>query len=241
MLLRALDAVDEFDGVLALAGKRVLITGVEGALGVDMACGMAEQRTRLVLVANDDGPESDATAELAVQNALEVRLFTGPFPENEHKLRLVRATMQCFGGIDCVINLARIGAPSPDADAAAVERQVTDCLALPVLATKIAANRMRMMKIAGSIVNVVTVDRGAPAAAHLVGTIARSSLAAFTRGEARSAAEDGIRINAIVPSGTGPGERGGLTTIPDLVTLALKLSSDCDSSLSGLAYEAYCG
>ena len=77
MLIGTLDEVEFAPEYPELAGKRVLITGVSGPLGVDVVRAFAEAGTRLVVQAVEDGPETLALAEIIAPHAMDVRLFSG--------------------------------------------------------------------------------------------------------------------------------------------------------------------
>lgn len=224
-----------------LLGKRILITGIRGALGIEIARAFSEARTRLVLHAIEEGPETTALGELVAAHAMDVRLFTGAFADNEATLEFARSAIQAFGGIDAVINIVEVSAPPVGANEARIERIVTDLLSVPCLVTKVAANRMRTTLNAGTILNIIAIERGASSTTRLLGAIARSALAGVTRTEAEAAAPAGIRINAIAPAAS-LAERGGrISGEPDIATLALHLASPKSGQLSGLVFEACFG
>ena len=75
MLMTTLDGIEFASTYPDLLGKRVLITGIDNAQGVDIARAFAEQRTRLVLHVNEMTPEMEVLGEIVSQGALDVRLF----------------------------------------------------------------------------------------------------------------------------------------------------------------------
>ena len=243
MLISTLEDVEFAPEYPELAGKRILVTGVTGPLGVDVVRAFAEARTRLVVQALEDSPETQALAEIIAPHAMDISLHSGPIAGSDAMLRFARDAAQKFGGLDCVVNLAVVPEPPANATEAQIEALVSDCLAMPVLATRVAANRMRTLVNPGSILNVLVAPRGASAGAGLLAGIARAALSSFTRGEAEAGIVDGVRINAIVPA-TSASSRGGAHGISgtvDVATLALHLASARGHDLSGLTYEAYCG
>ena len=78
MLMTTLDGIEFASAYPDLLGKRVLITGIDNAQGVDIARAFAEQRTRLVLHVNEMTPEMEVLGEIVSHGALDVRLFDGP-------------------------------------------------------------------------------------------------------------------------------------------------------------------
>lgn len=241
MLYPEIDGVEFAPEYPELVGKRVLITGIDGALGVEIARAFGEARARLVLHALNEGPETVALAQLVAERALDVRLYSGPFADHEAILKFARAAVQSFGGLDAVINVAQVADPGSATSEAEIERIVTDLLALPCLVSKVAANRMRMTMTEGAVLNIVAESRGASPRARMIASVARTALAGLTRSEARAWAQDGIRFNAIAPGGSALDQSGGITSAPDVATLALHLASARGHKLSGLVFEAYCG
>jgi NAD(P)-dependent dehydrogenase (short-subunit alcohol dehydrogenase family) len=241
MLIGTLDEVEFAPEYPELAGKRVLVTGVAGSLGIDVMRAFAEARTRLVVQADEDGPETQAMAEIIAPYAMDVKLFPGALDGADAMLRFAREAAQKFGGLDVVVNLARTGEPAEEADDAEIEGMVAESLAMPVLATRVAVNRMRTMLNTGTILNIVTSPRNATPGADMLGVIARHALASFTRSEADGAAEAGIRVNAIVPAAGSVGPGRMLSGSADVATLALHLASGRGPDLTGLVFEAWCG
>ncbi|MGE0699475.1 MAG: SDR family NAD(P)-dependent oxidoreductase, partial [Hyphomicrobiaceae bacterium] len=161
MLIGTLDEIELAPEYPELAGKRVLVTGVAGPVGFDLVRAFAEARTRLVVQALEDGPETLALAETIAPAAMDVRLYPGVLQGADDMLRFAREASQRFGGLDTVVKLAVTPEPPAGATAADIETLVDDALAMPVLATRVAANRMRTMLAPGAIVNIVTAPRRA--------------------------------------------------------------------------------
>jgi 3-oxoacyl-[acyl-carrier protein] reductase len=109
---------------------------------------------------------------------------------------------------------------------------------LPVHVTRIIANRMRLTLTEGLVLNVMTMPvPGTPAEAVLAG-IARSALAAVTRGEAAKWAPDGIRVNAVGPAAVMADAGAKSATDLDIAALALHLASRLGRTLTGQVFDA---
>jgi len=241
MLIGTLDEVEFAPEYPELVGKRVLVTGVSGSLGIDIVRAFAEAGARLVVQADDDGPETLAMAEMIAPYAMDVKLFPGALVGADEMPKFAREASQKFGGLDVVVNIAKTGEPAMDADDVEIEGMVADSLALPVLATRVAVNRMRTMLSSGSILNIVTSPRDAGPAGGMLAAIAKHALSSFTRAEAEGAADTGIRINAIVPAEVFIEPGRILSGTADVATLALHLASGRGPELSGLVFDAWCG
>ena len=238
MLISEIEGLDFAPEYPELLGKRVLITGLSGSLGLEIARAFGEARTRLVLHTADEGPEAVALGEIVAERALDAKLFTGPFAGHQAILEFARNAFQSYGGIDAVVNVAQVTEPAIGASDAEIERQVTDLLSVPCLVSKVAANRMRTTLTEGAILNIVTEPRGASARARMVAAIARSALAGLTRTEAQGSADAGIRINAIAPAANFAERGNRISGEPDVASLAMHLACSRGHQLSGLVFEA---
>lgn len=223
-----------------LAGVRVLITGLSPDCGVDIARVFADHRGRLIVHASANAPENDVLATLLSETASEVRLFTEACADQDAALRFAQTAAQAFGGLDVVINLVHISTDDlkSRASIADVEGLVSQKLTLPVLVTRVVANRMRTMLNEGLILNVMTMPTPRTAGEAALAGVARTALAAVTRGEAATWAPHGIRVNAIGPRATTPDAGACLTSEPDIAALALYLASKRSRTLTGHIFDA---
>jgi NAD(P)-dependent dehydrogenase (short-subunit alcohol dehydrogenase family) len=223
-----------------LAGARVLITGLSPDCGVDVARAFADHRGRLIVHASANAPENDVLATLLSETASEVKLFTGACTDQDAALRFAQTAAQAFGGLDVVINLVPIYADDLKnrASIADVEDLVSQKLTLPALVTRVVANRMRTMLNEGLILNVMTMPAPRTAGEAALAGVARTALAAVTRGEAATWAPHGIRVNAIGPRATTPDAGACLTSEPDIAALALYLASKRSRTLTGHIFDA---
>ena len=104
--------------------------------------------------------------------------------------------------------------------------------AAAALVTRVVANRMRTMLNEGLILNVMTMPTPRTAGEAALAGVARTALAAVTRGEAATWAPHGIRVNAIGPRATTP-DAGA-----DIAALALYLASKRSRTLTGHIFDA---
>ena len=223
-----------------LAGVRVLITGLSPHCGADVARAFADHRGRLVVHASADAPENDVLATLLAETASDVKLFTAACADQDATVRFAQTAAQAYGGLDVVVNLISITAEDlkDRASIAEVEGLVSERLTLPLLVTRVVANRMRTMLSEGLILNVMTMQAPRTAGEAALAGVARTALAAMTRGEAETWAPYGIRINAIGPRATTPDAGACLTSEPDIAALALYLASKRSRTLTGHIFDA---
>ena len=223
-----------------LAGVRVLITGLSPDCGVDVARAFADHRGRLIVHASANTPENDVLTTLLAETASDVKLFTDACGDEQAALRFAQAAAQAYGGLDVVINLMPI---TPDdlknrTSIADVEDLVAQKLSVPLLVTRVIANRMRTMLNEGLILNVMTAPTPCTGGEAALAGVARTALAAITRGEAAAWAPHGIRVNAIGPRATTPDAGACLTSEPDIAALALYLASKRSRTLTGHIFDA---
>jgi NAD(P)-dependent dehydrogenase (short-subunit alcohol dehydrogenase family) len=223
-----------------LAGVRVLITGLSPACGVDIARRFADHRARIIVHTTESSPELDAVTTMLAEAASEVKLFTDACRDSDAAIRFAKTAAQAFGGIDVVVNLIPI-ATDEFSDCAAysdVEDLVAEKLMLPVHVTRIIANRMRLTLTEGLVLNVMTMPVPTTPAEAVLAGIARTALAAVTRGEAAKWAPEGIRVNAVGPSAVMADAGAKSATDLDVAALALHLASRAGRTLTGQVFDA---
>jgi len=224
-----------------LTGTRVLITGLAGHIGVDIARAFADLKCKLVVQTDDLTPDMTELVALLSQNAAEMKLYTDPIRTATHATRFAQHCQQAFGGLDTVINLQTITPQemrevSSEAD---VERLITEKLTPLTHISRVCANRMRVIFAEGSILNVLTMPAPMGPREAAIAGIARTALAAMTRGEAEQWADQSVRINGIAPR-TGMSIQSGasLKSEPDIAALALYLASRRGKTLSSHIFDA---
>ena len=247
MLMSVIEGALSVPAYPELVGKRVLITGVTRRAGVDIARAFAERRTRIILQFAEASAAMQAAAEIVAPDALETKVY-GPVGEGEAAVRFAKSAVQAFGGLDAVINMVPLETAdlSPTATLEDVDRLIAAQLELPLLLSRIVANRMSVTWTQGLILNVATLTGrtvGRPVgrlggARRAFASLAKSTLVDMTRRQAEEWAGRGIRFNAIAPE-TALGEPGPrLTGEADVGSLALYLASEQGKTLSGCVFEA---
>lgn len=233
----------EYESVVLpeIAGVRVLITGLTSAFGFDVARAFADHGAHLLIQSPEDSPEMTELAAVLAENAAKIGLFNTPLDCDEDARRLVQAAAQDFGGIDVVVNLVSVDARAAGAleTAADVEAVISKALRLPLRLTELAANRMRLVWVEGSILNVVRVQDSAGGRASMLADMLRSELADLTRGLATEWAQNGIRINAVAPPSSIAAMGGDAqASDADLAAVALQLACRKGRSVSGHVLDA---
>lgn len=241
MLMSVIAPSCEFVALPELVGARVLITGLTSASGFDVARAFADRGARLIIQSPEDSPEMTELAAVLAENCSDLRLFNDAFASDEEAVRLVQAAVRDLGGLDVVINLVSVeaGAVQRLETYEDVEDLVSDVLRQPLRLAEVAANRMRLVWVEGSILNIVRVADMAGGRAMMLADVLRSQLADLTRGLAQDWAEHGIRINAIAPPSSVAAMGGQApASDADLAAIALQLASRKGRSVSGHVLDA---
>jgi len=222
-----------------LAGKRVLVTGLELQAGVDVARAFAEQGCRIVLHTTASGAEADAVLEMLAQTASELQVYFDPLTDIESATRFAQTAAKTFSGVDAVVNLIHLDLKALTAEAldgdfeAAIARRLQTARVI----TRIAANRMRLTWCEGSIFNVLVSTPPQTKAETILLSMARAMLASMTRSEASEWADQAIRINAVAPVLDSAEAGACLVSEPQVAALAMFLTSSQGRDLSGLVFD----
>lgn len=223
-----------------LAGARVLVTGLSGAGGVDIARALADIRARLIIQTDDLTPDMTALVALLSQSAMEMKLYTDRVSSSHAATRFAQHAQTAFGGLDCVVNIQTISHAdmrglSSESD---IEQLVAAKLTPLTHITRVCANRMRVILCEGSILNIVMMPQAGDAREAAIAGYVRTALAAMTRGEAGQWADQAVRINAIGPRTMATAGSGAtLQSEPDIAALALYLASRRGKTLSGHIFD----
>lgn len=241
MLMSSSASMERFFGTVEtypeLAGKRVLVTGVSAAHGVDIVRAFAEHRARLVLQCDEASDEMTALGAVLAPVAAELNIFTAPLKSADEIVAFARRAMSTYGGIDAVVVLAPLTLGETDGSLAAVEQRISEVLLAPCLFARVAANRMKLLGTEGIIIHVASLSKSANAHELAFAAAAKATLAAMTRSDAQAWAADGVRVNAVAPE-TGRASGNGLAGEPDIAALALFLAAGRGASMSGHVFEA---
>jgi 3-oxoacyl-[acyl-carrier protein] reductase len=221
-----------------LARARILITGLTGIAGVDVARAFADVKGRLVVHTTDLSPELVELVALLSQSASEIRLHTLDISTADNAAKFAQTSAQAFGGLEAAINMATIS--SSEIEAIREDGDLEAKLAPLAQLTRVIANRMCVVMSEGLVLNVLKMPDPRDRRTSAVAGFARTALAAMTSTEARSWADKGIRINGVGPRAFFDGSASGayLTNEPDVASLALHLASRKGRSFSGHVFDA---
>lgn len=185
-----------------LAGKVALVTGGSGGIGA-AAARLFWQEGAAVAIVDLDQEAVDATGREISPDSDRIAALAADVARETEAARAVRETVDRFGRLDVLANVAAIRVYGPVTEATAASWQ--DIIAVNLLGTawccKYAVPAM-IRGGGGSVINVsssnASVGRGGMAQYDAT----KSALLALTRAMACDHAADGIRVNALSPGPT---------------------------------------
>jgi NAD(P)-dependent dehydrogenase (short-subunit alcohol dehydrogenase family) len=188
---------------LHLAGTAAVVTGASRGIGRAVATGLAREGASLALAARDAARLDQAAAELSEEFGVEAVAVPGDLSEQTAPARVVDACLDRFGRIDTLVNVAgstmqgRIGDLSDEDWETAFGLKFMGA----VRGIRAALPHMRARR-SGSIVNIGGVAGWQPGPTQLAIGAVNAALFNLTRGLAREAAAEGVRVNTVVPGMT---------------------------------------
>lgn len=176
-----------------MSEKAAIITAAGKGVGAAIATDLAAAGYRVSLLSNSGGA-------LKLARELSGIGMTGSVTEPSDLARLVSVTMEEFGRIDAVVN--NTGHP-PKGDLLEITDDDwhlgLDLLILNVVRMARLVTPILLKQGGGAIVNISTFSAFEPELTFPVSSTLRAGLAGFTKLYANRFAENGIRINSVLP------------------------------------------
>jgi 2-hydroxycyclohexanecarboxyl-CoA dehydrogenase len=187
-----------------MAGRVALITGGGGGIGEATGRLFAEEGAAVALVDRDRDAVGAATAAIIKDHTgAGVLPLAADLSHEPEAQRVVDETVERFGKLDCVVNVAGIRLYTPLAEAEAKEWDAI--FGVNVLAAafccKAAIPHLRAAR-SGTIVNVSSVYGVMGRVGMGQYDTTKAAILGFTRALAVEEAPHGIRVNAVCPGGT---------------------------------------
>ncbi|MGY9071578.1 MAG: SDR family NAD(P)-dependent oxidoreductase [Acidimicrobiales bacterium] len=190
--------------MIDLTGKTALITGANGGLAPGLARSLAKAGAVVVLGVR----QSRARADLLAAEIGAV-VVSGDVSD-PHGVESVIAAASAAGPLDIVVNNAALQPTSSylDTDVSTWDVVAGANLRSTHLMTRAAAQHMIESSIAGSIINIGSIEGSQPAPFHVHYATAKAGLIMLTRGAALELGEHQIRVNSVSPGLIDDGEVG---------------------------------
>ena len=182
-----------------ISGKVAVVTGAGSGIGRATALALAREGASVVVgdIAEAGGHE---TVGLIVDEGGTAMFVRCDVSEARSIEALFAAAVDAYGGIDIVHNNAGMvsGMPLwPDITPETLTRVIAVNLGGPVLGTRLAIDHLRA-RGGGVIVNTASLAAKFPLAEDPVYSATKAGVAMFTKA-CESLAEEGIRVNAVLP------------------------------------------
>jgi len=188
---------------LGLNGKKALVTGSSKGLGYAVAQGLLQEGCRVAINGRFVDKLGEAAARLRKTTSGEVLPLAGDLLEADIPDRLVRSTLEEFGGLDLLVTNAG-GPPSgsfESFDDAAWHKAIELSLMSHVRLIRAALPALKQSQ-AASVLTITSISVKQPIPDLVLSNSIRSATIGLTKTLALELGSTGIRINSILPSWT---------------------------------------
>ena len=188
---------------LGLKNKRALVTSSSRGLGYAAAHLLAKEGCRVAINGRDEATIKDTAKKVNKETGAQVEGFAGNVSLPDVPEKLIRQTVEAFGGLDILITNA--GGPKSGSidslDDAAWQKGIDLCLMSHVRLIKAALPHLRKSDSA-SVLTVTSYSVKQPIPNLLISNSVRAATAGLTKTLALELGKEGIRLNSILPGWT---------------------------------------
>jgi NAD(P)-dependent dehydrogenase (short-subunit alcohol dehydrogenase family) len=184
-----------------LDGTTAFVTGASGGIGRAIAIELAAKGANVALAARSDGIHETAEAFDDPDRALPVETDVTDETSVE---AAIEATVDAFGGLDCLVNNAGIAGPTAPVEEVTVaewEHTMDVNVTGMFRCVKHAAPHLRASD-RGSVVNIGSISGKRPLADRTPYTTSKMAVIGLTRTLAFEFGDDDVTVNAICPGAT---------------------------------------
>jgi 2-deoxy-D-gluconate 3-dehydrogenase len=208
-----LSARDLFD----LSGRVAIVTGGNGGIGLGIAQGMAGAGASILIVGRDGAKNDEAVIQLNAMGATAIAISADVTLEADWD-RVVRYTLDHFGGIDILVNNAGMSVRKAPEEYSLEEWRTTidTNLTSAFLGTRGVYYSMKQ-RGGGKIINVASLTSVLGGGFNVPYTASKGGMLQLTRGLAVAWAKDNIQVNAVLPGWIDtPLTKGSRAALPGL-------------------------
>ncbi len=188
-----------YKGSEKLKGKTALITGGDSGIGRSVAVHFAKEGANVSIIYLSEDEDARKTKKLVEEAGGECLIIEGDLKEEEFCRKMVRETVEKFGGLNILVNNAGMQFPKEDPEevSSAQVHKTFQTNIYPYFYTVHEA--LKHLKDGDCIINTtsVTAYRGST---HLLDySSTKGAITSFTRSLSKMLAEKNIRVNAVAP------------------------------------------
>ncbi|WP_423801391.1 SDR family oxidoreductase [Neobacillus sp. SAB-20_R2A] len=183
-----------------LTGKTAVAVGGNGVLGSAMAKGLAEHGAKVAIVGRNLETAEKVVKEI-VEAGGEAKAFQADVSSKDSLQQAATEIEQWAGGWDILLNAPGTNSATPffDLDMDEYDKIMDINLKGIVMTCQIFAKRMIEQDRKGSIINISSVSSTTPLSRVFTYSVSKAGLNSVTQFLAREFAQNGIRVNAIIP------------------------------------------
>jgi len=182
-----------------MKARSVLVTGAAHRVGASIVKLLHEQGANIVLHYRNSKSAAQAIAdELNIKREGSVVLLAADLSDPQAYAQLVEAAVDCFGGLDVLVNNASSFYPTPvlETTLAQWDDLMSSNLKAPFFLAQAASHHLAKNK--GCIINIVDIHADKPLKGHPVYCMAKAGLVMMTKALAKELGPS-IRVNAVAP------------------------------------------
>jgi 3-oxoacyl-[acyl-carrier protein] reductase len=188
---------------LGLKDKRALVTGSSRGLGYATALLLAKEGCKVAINGRDEGKIKATAEKLQKETGTQVIGLMGDVSDASVPEKLIRQTIEAFGGLDILVTNASGPVPGSieSLDEAAWQKGIDLSLMSHVRLIKAALPYLRRSDSA-SVLTLTSYSVKQPIPNLLISNSVRAATVGLTKTLALELGKDGIRLNSILPGWT---------------------------------------
>ncbi len=183
-----------------LTGKTAVAIGGNSVLGSSMAKGLANHGAKVAIVGRNLDKANEVVKEIEALGGI-AKAFQADVVSKESLEASAAAIEEWSGGWDILLNAPGTNSATPffDLDMDEWDKIMDVNLKGIVITCQVFAKKMIEQGRQGSIINISSVSSTTPLSKVFTYSISKAGLNSVTQFLAREFAQDGIRVNAIIP------------------------------------------